>query len=232
LLPVKCSIAVISIKQPLLNHIILIIPSLTNTPHQVVSPFQAILDYEISHSIPPGWINYSISRLSPNGHWQRLERGEISLSPTFFTGFTSDLHNPSLWSSFYREKALLQDPSLPKNTPPLPNIDGEEVFWKMMSKSRDFDPWMYPALKKLRESGKFILAALSNTVIFPEGHEYANPPPERDIKRMFDVFVSSAHVGLVRFLPFLFCPLTQEIMHILKHLKFSDSANPPQKSTT
>lgn len=44
---------------------------------------------------------------------------------------------------------------------------------------------------------------MSNTVIFPEEHEYANPPPERDIKRMFDVFVSSAHVGYVlrSFLP-------------------------------
>jgi len=65
-----------------------------------------------------------------------------------------------------------------------------------MSKSRDFDPWIYPALQKLKESGQFILAALSNTVIFPPDHPYANPPDRKDVRRMFDVFVSSAHVGL------------------------------------
>lgn len=56
---------------------------------------------------------------------------------------------------------------------------------------------MYPALQALKKSGKYILAALSNTVIFPEGHPFSNPPPDKDIKRVFDVFVSSAHVGYV-----------------------------------
>lgn len=65
-----------------------------------------------------------------------------------------------------------------------------------MAESRPFDPWMYPALLNLKKSGKYVLAALSNTVIFPEGHPYASPPPEQDIRRLFDVFVSSAHVGL------------------------------------
>ncbi|KAF8855135.1 epoxide hydrolase [Acephala macrosclerotiorum] len=161
----------------------------------VVSPFQAILDHEISHSIPPGWINHAISRTSPNGYWHRVERGELPLDSHFFAGFTSDLKNPSLWRTFY-QTACTKDPSLSKETPPLPKIDGEEVFWKMMSKSRDFDPWMFPALQKLKESGRFILAALSNTVIFPPTHPYANPPVEKDIRRIFDVFVSSAHVGL------------------------------------
>lgn len=55
---------------------------------------------------------------------------------------------------------------------------------------------MYPALLKLKESGKYILGALSNTIPFPVEHPYANPEPEKDIRRVFDVFVSSAHVGL------------------------------------
>ncbi|CZR53435.1 related to epoxide hydrolase [Phialocephala subalpina] len=169
--------------------------SLQYPPLKVVSPFQAILDHEIAHGIPPGWINHSISRTSPNGFWHRLERGEIPIDASFFRGFTSDLHNSSLWSTFYTTSRQ-NDPSLPKEIPPLPKIDGEEVFWKMMSKSRDFDPWMYPALQKLKESGRFILSALSNTVIFPTNHPYANPPSEKDIRRIFDVFVSSAHVGL------------------------------------
>jgi hypothetical protein len=37
----------------------------------------------------------------------------------------------------------------------------------MMDGSRAPDPWMFPALKKLKASGKHILAALSNTMIYP-----------------------------------------------------------------
>lgn len=56
---------------------------------------------------------------------------------------------------------------------------------------------MYPALKNLRKSGKFILAALSNTVIFPRGHPlYREDFFSEPIRSLFDVFVSSAHVGL------------------------------------
>lgn len=64
----------------------------------------------------------------------------------------------------------------------------------MMRGSRAADPWMFPALKKLKESGKYILAALSNTVIFPPGHPYNDT--HSDVKAVFDVFVSSAHVGM------------------------------------
>ncbi|CZT41748.1 related to epoxide hydrolase [Rhynchosporium secalis] len=162
----------------------------------VVSPMQAILDYEISHSIPLGWVNHSISRTSPHGFWHRLERGELPMDAKWFAGFSDDLHNPSLWRNFYLEKARKADPSLGEEVPSVPKVDAEYLFWQMMSHSRDFDPWMYPALQNLKKSGKYVLAALSNTVIFPEGHPYANPPPEKDIRRLFDVFVSSAHVGL------------------------------------
>lgn len=75
---------------------------------------QAILDYELSHSIPPGWVNHSISKNSPHGFWHRLERGELPMDSKFFAGFSEDLHNPSLWRNFYLEKARKADPSLPK----------------------------------------------------------------------------------------------------------------------
>lgn len=81
---------------------------------QVLSPMQAILDYELSHSIPPGWVNHSISKNSPHGFWHRLERGELPMDSKFFAGFSEDLHNPSLWRNFYLEKARKADPSLPK----------------------------------------------------------------------------------------------------------------------
>lgn len=162
----------------------------------MVSPLQSILDYELSRGIPPGWINYSISRTAPSGFWHRLETGSIPMDAAFFEGFNRDLHNQGRWEEFYRALQA-RDPSLPKEIPPLPKIDGEWLFFDMMAAARSPDPWMYPALKALKASGKYIVAALSNTVIFPPDHEYSRVDFFEDpIRSQFDVFVSSAHVGL------------------------------------
>ncbi|ESZ92259.1 hypothetical protein SBOR_7348 [Sclerotinia borealis F-4128] len=158
----------------------------------VLSPMQAILDFEISNNIPPGWINHSISQNKPNGFWHRLERGELELNPSWFSGFTSDLHNPTFWASFYN--SVREKHSLPSEIPPVPQIDGEALFWSMMDNSRELDPWMYPCLQKLQEFQKSILAGLSNTVIFPPNHPYSKPAPF--ISEIFDVFISSAHVHI------------------------------------
>ncbi|KAL8915182.1 MAG: hypothetical protein Q9171_000301 [Xanthocarpia ochracea] len=85
--------------------------------------------------------------------------------------------------------------------PPLPDIDGQSLFWSMMAHSRNPDPYVFPALLQLRKlpakEGP-ILAALSNSVIFPPGHPYnrLNDPPESDPRSQFDVVVESAEVGL------------------------------------
>lgn len=65
---------------------------------------------------------------------------------------------------------------------------------------------MFPALKKLRKAadasnGQLVLAAMSNTSHFPEGHPFNDTStPEgkqnAELKGLFDVFVSSAHVGM------------------------------------
>jgi hypothetical protein len=167
--------------------------NITTNTTQVVSPFQAILDYEISRGIPPGWVNTCISHVKPYGYWHRLERGEILLDSTWFAGFSSDFQAPSLWTSFYT-KARTQDPSLPPTVPAVPHIDGEELFWTMMTMARVHDPWMFPALQNLRASGRYILAALSNTVVYPPGHPLGTAHDE--LRTVFDVFVSSAHIGM------------------------------------
>ncbi|KAJ1326715.1 glucose-1-phosphatase [Microdochium nivale] len=162
----------------------------------VVSPFQAILDYELSLGIPPGWVNYSISKTAPDGFWHKLERGDIPLDDAYFAGFNADLSDQGRWHDFYKLQQA-KNPSLPETVPDLPQLDGRWLFYEMMTKSKATDPWMWPALQRLAESGLFVLAAMSNTVIFPEGdplHEadfFDNP-----VRRLFDVFVSSAHVGL------------------------------------
>ncbi|KFH46853.1 Acyl-CoA dehydrogenase family member-like protein [Hapsidospora chrysogenum ATCC 11550] len=162
----------------------------------VKSPFQAILDYELSLGIPPGWINYSISKTAPNGFWHKLERGEIPMDSNYFRGFNEDLHHAGRWQEFYRREQG-KDPRLPREVPPQPRIDGEWLFNEMMTASNFPDPWMFPALKKLKASGRYILAALSNTVIFPPGHKLHTPNYFDDpVRGLFDVFISSAHVGL------------------------------------
>lgn len=85
--------------------------------------------------------------------------------------------------------------------PPLPDIDGEALFWSMMAHSRKPDPYVFPALLRLKSiplNERPILAALSNTTIFPPDHPYSrlSDPPESDPRSHFDVFISSAEVGL------------------------------------
>ncbi|KAF4554944.1 Hypothetical protein D9617_3g020130 [Elsinoe fawcettii] len=179
----------------------------------VISPMSAIALYEQRHSIPSGYINTSISTHAPNGAWQRAERGEIPLDARFFSQFKSELTPPSLWRQYYL-RHLQRTRSLPTSqaidealvqTPPVPDIDAEALFWEMMAASRAPDPHVYPALMKLRriadQSGKFVVAACSNTTIFPEGHPFNDPDTKegrfnKELKGQFHLFVSSAHVGL------------------------------------
>jgi microsomal epoxide hydrolase len=90
----------------------------------------------------------------------------------------------------------------------VPAIDVEWLYWEMMRIAREPDPHMWPALRRLRRAadtthrGRLVLGALSNTSIFPAGHPFndaAGTPEGRRIaalKAVFDVFVSSAHVGM------------------------------------
>jgi len=101
-----------------------------------------------------------------------------------------------------------------KEIPPIPNIDGEWLFYDMMKNSRSPDPWMWPALRKLKASERYIIAALSNTVIFPQGHPYN----ESSLRSIFDVFISSAHVGLRKPEPEMYqLALTQLRDYATKH---------------
>lgn len=164
---------------------------------QVVSPFQAILDYERTNSIPPGYINFAISKGAPTGAWQRIERGEIALDDQFYRGFKADLERPDLWQEYYQKvPSLEKDQTMHSSAvPPVPSIEAEKLFLTMMTQSKKPDPYMYPALKKLKASGQFKLAALSNNVVFPEGH-FLHKMSEDGIRNMFEIFVGSSVVGM------------------------------------
>lgn len=104
-------------------------------------------------------------------------------------------------------------PSQPSSTPPLPSlptIDGKALFWAMMDHARTPDPYVFPALLRLKSapsSQRPILGALSNTVIFPHDHPYNRLPSipassqstvstDSDPRTHFDVFIASAEVGM------------------------------------
>ncbi|KAJ5578262.1 uncharacterized protein N7459_007226 [Penicillium hispanicum] len=180
----------------------------------VLSPFQAILDYEISRNVPPGWVNFSISRTSPNGSWHKLERGEITMDADFFAGFNQDLRNPALWKQFHEQLQKRKGASGTPSIPPLPEVDAEWLFWEMMRISRTPDPYMFPALKKIRESGQYLMGALSNTTKFPEGHPYNGD--STGVKSQFDFFISSAHTGLRKPDPKIYEVALQEMDSLAK----------------
>lgn len=181
----------------------------------VVSPMSAIAAYERTHSLPPGYINHAISASGPTGAWARLERGEIPLDSTFFAAFEADLRSEAVWKAQWAQHLLRQQKKNNAagrateealfNAPPVPPIEAEKLYWEMMRVSRHPDPHIYPALRRLREhcdrSGEFIVAACSNTSIFPADHPFSDPhTPEgrfnKELKGNFEVFVSSAHVGM------------------------------------
>lgn len=123
--------------------------------------------------------------------------------------------NERLWKQYHlkqkakEEKASQAAEETIFNAPPLPDIDAEWLYWEMMRISRAPDPHMFPALKRLRQQADkskdgdeaFLIGALSNTSIFPADHEFSRQDtPEgmfnRELRALFDVFVSSAHVGM------------------------------------
>ncbi|KAH9867002.1 hypothetical protein IAQ61_007593 [Plenodomus lingam] len=184
----------------------------------VISPFQAILDYEIALKIPVGYINYAI-QAGPHdtGAWQLLERGEVELNETWFSSFKSQLSRPEIWTAYLAklagQKSVGGVQAIDGGKPQVPDIDAKKLFWSMMKISRTPDPYMYPALRKLQRSGKFVLGAFSNNVTFPPGirddtgaiftKELILPPPPSpfandspDITMCFDIFLGSAAVGV------------------------------------
>lgn len=169
----------------------------------VTSPFQAILDFEIKNNIPENWINFAISRSGHKGVWQRLERGEIKLNENeFFQQFRRELHDQKVWDEYWdvfikrRRHGHGNPPTRSSKTPP--EMDTTGLFWNMMALARHPDPTMFRTLRYLRsEHPELILAALSNTVPFPPDHPYSQPQsPDQDPRCWFDIFISSAEVGL------------------------------------
>lgn len=127
---------------------------------------------------------------------------------TFYKAWKADLTNKKRWREYYARHLSEQkkDNASDADIPPVPDIDAESLHNEMMGIARQLDPHMGPALKKLRQyadqsDGQLILGALSNTSIFPEGHKLydgttTDGKASKGLSGIFDVFVSSAHIGM------------------------------------
>ncbi|KAF8457414.1 HAD-like domain-containing protein [Terfezia claveryi] len=168
----------------------------------VLSPMLAIAAYEKANNILFGYINYAIVWSSPRGAWSQIERGEIPLDEQFYEKFTADLSKKEVWDRYYRMKTPATTP------PPMPPIGGRLLFWEMMRVSRNLDPYIAPAIRKIRKikltgndglddgRRRFVVGALTNDYQFPEGHEYNKDRLKTQLRELFDVFISSSAVGM------------------------------------
>ncbi|KAI0079973.1 HAD-like protein [Panus rudis PR-1116 ss-1] len=126
------------------------------------SPLIAIAAYERKHGLPSNYINCSITRRGHNGAWQKFERGEIPLFP-FYEAFGRELSDTDSGNQWYREycqRKGIECPPLPKDL----NINGRELFGRMMRESATFDERMVEAIRRLRgeTAARWRVIALTN----------------------------------------------------------------------
>ncbi|KAH8107023.1 HAD-like protein [Cristinia sonorae] len=161
------------------------------------SPLIAIAAYEKEHGIPPNYINCSMSVLSKIDHrvkwnsphlhiiclcfraksvaWQQFERGEILLFP-FYEAFGRELSNTSLGNALYAEycrRRSIECPELPTQL----DINGRELFGRMMRESGTYDERMVEAIRRIRATGKWRVIALTNNFSKTDATIIGSSPP-------------------------------------------------------
>ncbi|KAJ3551147.1 hypothetical protein NM688_g4892 [Phlebia brevispora] len=146
------------------------------------SPLIAIAKYEREHNIPNNYINCSITRRGSQGAWQKFERGEMSLF-AFYEAFGRELSETTVGNVWYeqyckrkgtgahlpgliqRDTEKLMSVSTFPECPPLPeklDIDGRELFGRMMRESATYDELMVEAIRRIRAAGRWRVIALTN----------------------------------------------------------------------
>ncbi|ETW85731.1 hypothetical protein HETIRDRAFT_122465 [Heterobasidion irregulare TC 32-1] len=182
------------------------------------SPLIAIAAYEREHGIPNNYINCSITYRGSEGAWQRFERGEMSLFP-FYEAFgreLSDTGNGNKWYNEYCRRKGIECPELPRGL----NIDGRDLFGRMMRESATFDGCVVEAIHRIRAAKRWRLIALTNNFSKTDasliGHDvtvfektpggtleselkflgWENGAVPSGLRELFDDFIDSSQVGM------------------------------------
>ncbi|KIN94482.1 hypothetical protein M404DRAFT_168133 [Pisolithus tinctorius Marx 270] len=125
------------------------------------SPFVAIAEYEREKNLPPNYLNVSIASRGPSGAWQRFERGEIPLHE-FYAAFSKDLSNVENGNEWYSRYCLRKGLNDEAELPAYLDIDGRDLFGRMMRTGASYDVHIVTAIQRLREAGKWRIIALTN----------------------------------------------------------------------
>ncbi|GAA5821094.1 hypothetical protein JCM10212_001146 [Sporobolomyces blumeae] len=126
----------------------------------VGSPVAAISRAEREWGLPPHYLNGLITAYGDEGAFQRFERGQIEIDE-FYRQFGTQLSDVERGNDAYRKychRVGQECPPLPKSL----KVDGKDLWTRMMDPSLDPDPVVVTAINRLRASGKYKIAALTN----------------------------------------------------------------------
>ncbi|KAH9934810.1 HAD-like protein [Fomitopsis serialis] len=182
------------------------------------SPLLAISAYEREHGIPNNYINCAITGRGAHGAWQKFERGEMPLF-SFYGAFGRELSDTTVnnvWYAEYCKRKGFECPRLPESL----NINGRELFGRMMRESGAFDDVVVKAIHRIRGVGRWRVIALTNNFskadadsigeALPSAEEHPDftveselaflgweegPTPPR-LRALFDDFCDSSTLGM------------------------------------
>ncbi|KAJ3214216.1 hypothetical protein HDU67_001968 [Dinochytrium kinnereticum] len=154
----------------------------------VHSPLEGIRKFERSIGLPENYLNAR----GEKGAFQRLERAELSLRDFYdqFGREVSDPINLTHYATYLQSKGRNVPPTL---TPP--KINGKDLFSAMMKESETIDPVVIEAIKRIKASNRYKLAALTNNFQYTDD-ETVGQPPVHVISALFDHYIESSVVGL------------------------------------
>ncbi|CAO3614390.1 unnamed protein product [Mucor hiemalis] len=163
----------------------------------VGSPMAGIHQYEEQHDLPRNYINVAIVQQGEHGAFQKLERGELKLGE-FYRDFGLQLSHPRN-KEHYKAYLAKSGKAIPSHIPDI-TVDGKELFTTMMAETARLDPNIFLAIQKLKASGKFTLAALTNNFDLPEDDlkeaESMGAGAAMQLRALFDFFIESRLIGL------------------------------------
>ncbi|KAJ3239886.1 hypothetical protein HDU81_005127 [Chytriomyces hyalinus] len=195
----------------------------------VSSPLEAIREYEREKGLPANYLNVAIQARGQLGAFQRFERGEITLNefaPLFTAELNDTASNGAAYARFVSKKGSTEDPVSLHGSP---RLDGLELLHRILSTSVDMR--MVHAIGRLKSSGRFKLAALTNNFAIPKE---AQTPAERNtadlLTGLFDAFFESSVVGLRKPDPRFYLHACESLGVLPRECIFLDDIGPNLKS--
>ncbi|KAH9817234.1 HAD-like domain-containing protein [Melampsora americana] len=162
------------------------------------SPLIGIARFEKQNGLPHDYLNVAMTARGPEGAFQLIETGRIQF-PEFYYQFGQEMSDTKFNNSAYEQHCLRTS----KPVPPLPvhvSVDGQELWKMMMSEASSFNDPIIQVIKRLKGSGRYKVAALTNNFnLAPgvkEGDTEALGVAPTEVKRLFDDFIESSQVGM------------------------------------